>query len=283
MNELKKYCSFFFLIGRSNTGKSTLINKIIGKKISIVSRKKNTTQNCILGIETQGIHQSIYIDTPGITFKKNSNINAINVNIKNFLYNTALILLVVDRIQWNSIDQSILEKIKKYQKPILLLINKIDIIKNKTKLLPHILFLKKKHCFLDFIPISAKNGYNIHIVKDIVLKFLKKEKHIFPKNHTTTQSKYFFITEIIREKLMWFLGAELPYTVNIKTKTFEEKINIINITSILFVNTINQKKIIIGKNGTKIKQLGIAARIDIEKFLKKRTHIHLWVQIKKKY
>ncbi|WP_343192775.1 GTPase Era [Buchnera aphidicola (Taiwanaphis decaspermi)] len=281
MIKKKSYCGEIPIIGKSNVGKSTLINKLIGKKISITSKKNNTTQKNILGIKTFDNYQSIYIDCPGVIFNKKKNNYYFDKKTMNYILNSKLVIFVIDNIYWGIDEEKILFLIKKYNNCILLVINKIDLLKNKKKLLPYLNFLNKKTNFLSLIPVSAKKNINIKNIIKVVNRSLPIKKHFFSSKKTNNLSKHFMIKEIVREKLMRNLNMELPYDFFLKINSFylNEK-NEYNIKINIFVNSLNKKKIFIGKKASKIKLCSLLSRINIEKFLQNKVNLMLWVKTK---
>ncbi|CUR53802.1 GTPase Era [Serratia symbiotica] len=282
MNEVKKYCGFIAIIGRSNVGKSTLLNKLIGHKISITSHKKQTTNYNIIGINTENFYQAIYIDTPGFIIKnKYVNSNIINNIINNLIKYVNLIIFVVEGTYWMFDDKILLQKLNNITCPVLLVINKIDHINNKSQLLPHISFLSKKMNFLNIIPISAKKEEGINIIINIVKKCLPQSKHYFSNNFITDQSHIFIASEIIREKFLRFVGGEIPYHIQVNIEKFMlNKFNEYKIDAIILVKRKSQKKIIIGNNGNKLKIIGVTARQDMEKIFCNKVHLKLWIKVK---
>jgi len=281
VNIQRKYCGHITIIGKVNVGKSTLINQIIGKKISIVSRKKNTTQKNIIGVKTQEHYQAIYTDTPGVLFeKKNDQINYKKNNCYKITNNTILIIFMIDRIFWTEHDQKIFNIIKKNNVPIVILINKIDKISNKVILLPFIDFLKKKVNPKEVIPISAKKTKNIILLNKIIKSYLPEKSHIYPKNYITTNSQFFTASEIVREQLISLLGDELPSIVKVEIVSFQktEKKEVYCIRAIIWVENVRQKRIVIGRNGEKIKKISMISRKNIEKEFHIKTHLILWVK-----
>ncbi|CAL1329454.1 GTPase Era [Candidatus Providencia siddallii] len=276
MTKTKTYCGFIKIIGQPNVGKSTLLNKLLGKKISITSKKPQTTHQCIMGIKTINNYQIIYIDTPGISFKKNT---TINTSLKS-INNVELIIFIVDKIILTDNDLILLSKLKKLHNNIILVINKIDKIIDKKNILPYIKFISKKINFIHILPISAKKEININILSKIINKYIPESKHFFTKNNITDKSKEFIASEIIREKLIRFLGDELPYSTNVKIENFHiKKNNLFIIKGLILIKRPNQKKIIIGKNGNKIKKIGTEARISMEKFFEYKVHLKIWIKI----
>ncbi|MCW5197673.1 GTPase Era [Buchnera aphidicola] len=283
MKKIKnQYCGKIAIIGNQNSGKSSLMNKLIGKKISITSRKKNTTQRNILGIKTIKNYQFIYIDTPG--FKKQKNLNFTkDLKLNHYsLKNLKLIILVIDTIIWNKNYNILLNLINKKNIPNLIVINKIDKIKKKNKILPFIEYIHKKFSQTKIIPVSSKTGDNIKILEKIIKKKIPIQKHLFHKNINNNYSLKFQIYEIIRETIMRYFGDELPYSSKIKIKSIQKNIRkemIIN--SEIFVLNVRQKKIFIGKNGTKIKLFSMISKVKLEKILNTKIHLFIWIKILK--
>ncbi|CAL4320684.1 GTPase Era [Buchnera aphidicola] len=283
MKKKQKYCGEILIIGNQNTGKSSLMNKLVEKKISITSKKRNTTQKKILGIQTIKNYQFIYIDTPGLTrhnnkkkFLKNIYFNQkINKKIK-------IIIFVLDKLLLEKNIQIITNFFKKKKIILLIVLNKIDKIKKKNIILPFIKKIKEKCFFKEIIPISSKTGENINILKKIIKKNLPKNKHEFHKNKCENSSTKFKIKEIIREKIMRYFGDELPYIINIKIYSMiPNQYGEIIIKSNIYVKYARQKKIFIGTKGNKIKLLSLLARKDIKKILKKNIHLYIWIKHKK--
>ncbi|UDG79311.1 GTPase Era [Candidatus Ecksteinia adelgidicola] len=282
MIEKKKYCGLITILGRSNVGKSTLINQLLGKKISITSHKTQTTRYPIIGINTKDIYQSIYIDTPGLQIKKKRTIDHfMNRMINSSIKDATLIIFVVESLNWTLNDQIVCNKLNVLTCPILLAINKIDNLTDKSKLLPYISFLSKKINFLEVVPFSAKEKININIINNIVQKNLPESSHYFSKNNIINCSQNFMVSEIIRESLIRFLNKELPYSliVNVEKIILSDHGDY-NIYGLIFVENVNQKKIVIGYKGEKIKMIGIISRKNIEIFLNAKVYLNLWVKEK---
>ncbi|QJC33250.1 GTPase Era [Enterobacteriaceae endosymbiont of Donacia clavipes] len=269
------YYGKILILGRSNVGKSTLINTLIGKKISIISHKINTTNFNIVGIYNNNSYQIEYIDTPGNIFFNKINFNLLINNKFNF------ILFVLDRNKWNHIEKKILEILNKINIPIILIINKVDKIKNKNILLPYINSIKKKIKFIFLFIISAKYKLYTDVINNFICKNLPKKKHRYPKNYITNQTKEIIIKEIIRENIIKYIHKELPYLINIKINNIlKEKIKKNEIKILFLVKNLNQKKIIIGKKAKKLKLIKYQSEQNIENFFKKKINLKIWVQIK---
>ncbi|OTQ73485.1 GTPase Era [Gilliamella apicola] len=283
MTESKQHCGFVAIVGRPNVGKSTLLNQLLGQKVSITSRKAQTTRHRIVGIDTQGDDQIIYIDTPGLHIEEKRAINRLmNRAASSSIGDVELVIFVVEGTHWNEDDEMVAGKLKDCKAPILLVINKIDNVTDKTQLLPHIQEISQKINFLDVVPISAEKGEGVDIIKNIVKKHLPIGQHHFPEDYITDRSQRFMASEIIREKLMRFLGDELPYSVTVEIEQFkvDERTGMYRINGLILVERDGQKKMVIGNKGEKIKKIGIEARKDMQLFFDNKVHLELWVKVK---
>ncbi|OCG70031.1 GTPase Era [Gilliamella sp. Occ3-1] len=283
MTETTQHCGFVAIVGRPNVGKSTLLNQLLGQKISITSRKAQTTRHRIVGIDTQDNDQIIYIDTPGLHIEEKRAINRLmNRAASSSIGDVELVIFVVEGTHWNDDDEMVANKLKDCKSPVLLVINKIDNVIDKTQLLPHIQAISQKVNFLDVVPISAEKGEGVDIIKDIVKKHLPEGEHHFPEDYITDRSQRFMASEIIREKLMRFLGDELPYSVTVEIEQFkvDERNGMYRINGLILVERDGQKKMVIGNKGEKIKKIGIEARKDMQSFFDNKVHLELWVKVK---
>lgn len=221
MSELAPHCGFIAIVGRPNVGKSTLLNQLLGQKISITSRKPQTTRHRIMGIDTRDNYQAIYVDTPGLHMEEKRAINRLmNRAASSSIGDVELVIFVVEGTRWTDDDEMVLGKLKAGKAPVLLAINKVDNLQDKSILLPHIQMLSQKMDFMDVVPISAEEGKNVDTIAAIVHKLLPEADHHFPEEYVTDRSQRFMASEIIREKLMRFLGAELPYSVTVEIEQF---------------------------------------------------------------
>ncbi|MCX8574670.1 MULTISPECIES: GTPase Era [unclassified Gilliamella] len=283
MTETTQHCGFVAIVGRPNVGKSTLLNQLLGQKVSITSRKAQTTRHRIVGIDTQGSDQIIYIDTPGLHIEEKRAINRLmNRAASSSIGDVELVIFVVEGTHWTDDDEMVANKLKDCKSPVLFVINKIDNVTDKTQLLPHIQEISQKINFLDVVPISAEKGEGIDIIKDIVKKHLPVGEHHFPEDYITDRSQRFMASEIIREKLMRFLGDELPYSVTVEIEQFkvDERTGMYRINGLILVERDGQKKMVIGNKGEKIKKIGIEARKDMQSFFDTKVHLELWVKVK---
>lgn len=278
----KTYCGFIAIVGRPNVGKSTLLNKILGQKISITSRKAQTTRHRIVGIHTEGEYQAIYVDTPGLHIEEKRAINRLmNRAASSAIGDVDLIIFVVEGTKWTDDDEMVLNKLRTAKAPVVLAINKVDNIKGKEELLPHITELSQKFDFAEILPISAQRGKNVHILQKIVRKSLREGVHHFPEEYVTDRSQRFMASEIIREKLMRFTGEELPYSVTVEIEQFKmNERGVYEINGLILVERDGQKKMVIGNGGQKIKTIGIEARKDMERLFDNQVHLELWVKVK---
>ena len=280
--QTETYCGFIAIVGRPNVGKSTLLNKILGQKISITSRKAQTTRHRIVGIKTEGAYQEIYVDTPGLHIEEKRAINRLmNRAASSAITDVDLVIFVVDGTHWNDDDEMVLNKLRKTKVPVVLAINKIDNIKNKDDLLPFITEISQKFNFADIVPMSAEKGNNLDAIEKIVRKSLRPGVHPFPEDYVTDRSQRFMASEIIREKLMRFMGEELPYSVTVEIEQF--KVNergTYEINGLILVERDGQKKIVIGRKGEKLKKIGTEARLDMERLFDNKVHLELWVKVK---
>jgi GTP-binding protein Era len=274
-------CGYVAIVGRPNVGKSTLLNHILGQKISITSRRPQTTRHQILGIKTQGDTQVIYVDTPGLHLVEHKAINRfMNKAASDSLKHVDVVIFVVDRTKWTEEDDLVLEKVRNAKAPVILVINKVDQSKEKSRLLPHIEALAEKYEFNEIIPISAKHGHNLLELEQIIDKYLPDSVHFFPEDQITDRTQRFLAAELVREKIMRQLGAELPYSVTVEIEEFKRDNKILHISALILVERSGQKKIIIGEKGEQIKTIGRDARKDMEKLFDSKIMLNLWVKVK---
>ncbi|MBR0574135.1 GTPase Era [Pasteurella atlantica] len=280
--QTKTYCGFIAIVGRPNVGKSTLLNKILGQKVSITSRKAQTTRHRILGIHTEEQYQAVYVDTPGLHIEEKRAINRLmNKAASSAISDVDLVIFVVEGTKWNDDDEMVLNKLRATKAPVVLAINKVDNIKDKEILLPHITELSQKFDFKDILPISAERGKNVNALKSIVRKSLREGIHHFPEEYVTDRSQRFMASEIIREKLMRFLGEELPYSVTVEIEKFNiNERGIYEINGLILVERDGQKKMVIGNGGSRIKTVGTEARHDMERLFDAKVYLELWVKVK---
>ncbi|WP_426576797.1 GTPase Era [Xenorhabdus stockiae] len=282
MSKEKNYCGFVAIVGRPNVGKSTLLNQLLGQKVSITSRKPQTTRHRIMGIHTEGVYQTIYVDTPGLHIEEKRAINRLmNRAASSSIGDVELVIFVVEGTHWTPDDEMVVNKLRDLRCPVMLVINKVDNVTDKTILLPHIGFLSQQMNFIDVVPISAEKGTNVDTIAKIVRERIPEAEHHFPEDYITDRSQRFMASEIIREKLMRFLGEELPYSVTVEIEQFvTNERGGYTIHGLILVERDGQKKMVIGNKGSKIKTIGTEARQDMEKLFDVKVHLELWVKVK---
>tara|TARA_Y200000002_G_C22683549_1_gene665061 strand:+ start:1157 stop:2062 length:906 start_codon:yes stop_codon:yes gene_type:complete len=281
----KKYCGYISIIGKPNVGKSTILNHILGKKISITSRKAQTTRNNILGIKTLKNKQMIFADTPGMHIKSPKVMNKVlNRSAQSLIDDSDLILFVVQRLTLDEQDLSVLEKLKEADAKVICVVNKIDQIEDKNKLLPLISRLADKYNFLDIIPISAINNDGINNLEELIQKYLPENDHIYGEEEIKSNHKdLFMVSELIREKIIRMLGDELPHDTFVQVELMEDEDLILKIHATIYVVRESQKQIVIGKGGATLKKIGQQARLELEDYFNKKVFLKTWVKVKKNW
>ena len=275
-------CGYIAIVGRPNVGKSTLLNRLMGQKVSITTHKPQTTRHRILGIKTIENAQFVYVDTPGIHNKTNSALNRyMNRAATTSIADVDIIVFVIEGIRWTEQDELVLDKLAGIEKPVILVINKTDKIKNKDKFLPHIAVLTAKYKFAQIIPVSARTGEAIDQLETAIQELLPISSPFFPDDQVTDRSERFLAAEFIREKLMRSLGEELPYALTVQIEKFENKGHIKRIYAVIWVSRESQKGILIGKGGQQLKIVGEQARKDMEQAFDSKVFLQLWVKVKK--
>ncbi len=275
-------CGYVALIGRPNVGKSTLMNHLLGQKISITSRKPQTTRHRILGIDTTEKGQAIYMDTPGMHDSEKRALNRyLNRTADTTLAGVDVVVWLIDRPVWHEYDEVIFKKLESAGLPVILVLNKIDRLKNRDDSLAFFSEAQKKYPFQQMVPVSALKSQNLEQLQSIILSSLPEGDLIYPEDQITDRSERFLAAEIIREKLTRQLGDELPYALTVEIERYEDLANIAKIYAIIWVERSTQKSIVIGKQGDRLKKVGMDARKDIEKLIDKKAYLQLWVKVKK--
>ncbi|AYO13399.1 GTPase Era [Vibrio owensii] len=278
-----QHCGFIAIVGRPNVGKSTLLNKILGQKISITSRKPQTTRHRIMGVDTDGDYQAIYVDTPGLHIEEKRAINRLmNRAANSSLSDVNLVFFLVDGTHWTKDDEMVLTKLQKSNFPVVLCVNKVDNVQDRNEVMMHMADMSKKMDFVDVVPISAKQGKNIDVLRKHVRDHLPEATHHFPEEYVTDRSQRFMASEIVREKLMRFTGEELPYSVTVEIERFDynPETDGFHINALILVERNGQKKMVIGKGGEKIKTIGREARLDMEELFGRKVYLETWVKVK---
>ncbi|MFK5969185.1 MAG: GTPase Era [Candidatus Marithrix sp.] len=274
-------CGYVAIIGRPNVGKSTLLNYLLGQKISITSRKPQTTRHSLLGIKTKNNNQIIYIDTPGLHQRMHNAMNRyLNRAAINSIEGVNVIVWLVEALQWTNEDSYVLKALAKTPVPVILAVNKIDKISNRNTLLPYIQEVTVKHNFTEIFPISALKDQNLEQLETKIVNLLPNGIPLFPEEQITDRSEKFIFSEIVREKLIRRLGDELPYRLTVQIEQFKNLPKITNINALIWVETNGQKGIVIGKKGQILKSVGKEAREDMEVWLNNKVFLQLWVKVK---
>ena len=268
------------IVGKTNAGKSTLLNNILGQKIAITSRKPQTTRHRFLGIKTEGNHQIIFVDTPGFHSGQKRALNRyMNKIATNAMRGVDIVLYVVDNLNWSEED---LERVKSisHETSIILVINKTDKLSDKNLLLPFIEERSKDSVFSHIIPISALKSIGVEELVGLVNDKLPLGSHLYPEDQVTNISEKFLASEVIREKCINKLGDELPYRISVSIERFSELKKIIHIDSVIYVEKQSQKGMLIGQSGSRLKSIGTASRIELEELLDSKIMLKTWVKVK---
>lgn len=279
--ELKHKSGFVSLVGRPNVGKSTLLNHMIGEKVSIVSDKIQTTRHRIHGILSEEDAQIIFVDTPGVHKPKHELGDAmVNVSIQS-LRDVDLVLFIINAEEgFGKGDQFIINKLKEINTPVFLVINKIDLV-HPDDLLPLITLYTEKMVFSEVVPVSALNGNNVETLQSLIKSYLPEGPKYYHPDDKTDRSTQFRISELIREKVLFYTEEEIPHSVNVLVESIEEKEHIVHIHALIITERPSQKGILIGKRGSMLKQIGKEARMELEDYFDKKVNLQLWVKVVK--
>ena len=274
-------CGYVAIVGRPNVGKSTLLNHLLGQKLAITSRKPQTTRHNMLGIKTEGNVQAVYVDTPGLHKNGETALNRyMNRTAASALKDVDVVIFVVDRTRWTDEDQAVLERVQYVTGPLIVAVNKTDRIEDKAELLPHLRWLAEQLPNAEIVPISAQHGQNLEALEKLVAERLPEGEHFFPEDQITDRSSRFLAAELVREKIMRQLGAELPYQITVEIEEFKQEGAVLHIHALILVEREGQKKIIIGDKGERIKSIGQSARKDMEVLFDSKVMLNLWVKVK---
>jgi GTP-binding protein Era len=277
-------CGFVALIGRPNVGKSTLMNHLLKQKISITSRKPQTTRHRILGINTTEAGQAIYMDTPGMHNSEKRALNRyLNRTAETTLLGVDVIVWLIDGLSWHEYDEVIFKKLEQAGLPVILAVNKVDKVKDKDAILAFFAEAQHRFPFEHLVPISALKRTNLDQLEGLIMKLLPENDLIYPEDQITDRPERFLAAEIIREKLTRRLGDELPYALTVEMERYEELPTITKIYAIIWVERLTQKNIVIGKEGDMLKKVGTDARFDIERLIGQKVYLQLWVKVKKNW
>ena len=281
MTKTNAQCGYIAIVGRPNVGKSTLLNHLLGHKLCITSRKPQTTRHTLLGIKTEGTVQMIFVDTPGIHTNQERAINRVmNRSAASVISDVDVLIFVLDRFDWGDADEYVAKHISNSEVPVIVVLNKVDMLEDKSELLPHLNFIASKVNAAALIPLSALKKINLNQLEEKIKGYIPEQPHIFPEDQITDRSERFLAAEIVREKITRQLGAEVPYQVTVEIEQFRVDGNITFIDALILVERDGQKKIIVGAKGERIKKIGEQARADIESLLGCRVMLKTWVKIR---
>jgi GTP-binding protein Era len=275
-------CGLVALVGRPNVGKSTLLNFLLEQKLSITSRKPQTTRQQVLGVKTVDADQMIFVDTPGLHRDEPKAINkAMNRSATSAMADVDLVLFLIDRGKWTEEDAWVLEKLRTVKAPVALIVNKMDLMDDPKALLPEMQSLHALHDFAGVFPISALRQKNLDVLETFVRGNLPEGHHLFPQGQITNRTERFLAAELIREKIIRQLGDELPHTTAVEIEGFQpDERGTQHISAIIFVEREGQKRIVIGTGGSRLRSIGTEARRDMEKAFDSKVMLKLWVKVK---
>lgn len=274
-------CGYVAIVGQPNVGKSTLLNHLLGMKLSITSRKPQTTRHKVLGIKTEGPLQLIFVDTPGIHQNQKKAINRVmNKAAENAIRDVDVVVFVVDRMQWNEADQLVARHLINQSAPVIIAINKIDNVDDMDALLPALETLHKALPNAELIPVSALRSKHLDVLETAIARHIPGGEHLFPDDQITDRSERFLAAEIVREKITRQLGAEVPYQVSVEIEDFSRNANILQINALILVEREGQKRIIIGTKGERLKSIGQQARLDMERLFDCKVMLKLWIKVR---
>ena len=281
MTDGSERCGYAAIVGRPNVGKSTLLNYALGQKISITSRKPQTTRHQVMGIYTDSGDQVVFVDTPGMHLEQGKAINRyMNRAASSALADVDLVLFVVDRNRWTSEDDLVLEALRHTETPVALIINKIDRLEDPGVLLPWTESVRLKYGFDAIFPISALRQSNLPALMTYIRDNMPAGAHFFPEDQLTTRSERFLAAELIREKIVRQLGDEMPYTTAVEIESFKLDGKLLRIDALIYVERQGQKKIVIGEGGSRLRSIGTEARKDMEMAFSGKVMLKLWVKVK---
>lgn len=284
IGEVMNFCGFIAIVGRPNVGKSTLLNHLIGEKISITANKPQTTRHTIIGVKTVVDHQAVFIDTPGMHLRQKKAINReMNKAARNALEDVNAVIFMVEAMEWTAEDDLVLSCVENLTCPVFLLVNKVDKVKNKEQLLPYLSMLAQKMHFAEIIPCVATHGTQVEIIENKIFAVLPEGPFFFADDAVTDKPLNFRLAEIIREKLTRVLTAELPYALSVEIEKVTQTDTQLLIHAVIWVERQSQKAIVIGKHGAQLKEIGRQARLEMNHLLKNSVHLELWVKVRENW
>jgi GTP-binding protein Era len=278
------HCGFAALVGRPNVGKSTLLNALVGQKLSIVTPRPQTTRHRILGLVQLPKAQIAFVDTPGLHSQAKRALNkAMNRTAAAALDEADLVVLVVEALVWNSEDELVLKRIARASRPVLVAVNKVDRVNPRERLLPYLAELDARHGFLGLVPVSALKEKNLDDLRNSIAEHLPLSPPLFPDGELTDRGIEFRIAEMIREKLTLELNQEVPYGVAVEVEKLAEEDGQLTVDAAIWVDRDGQKPIVIGAKGARLKRVGTSARLALNGMLGRRLHLNLWVKVRENW
>ena len=277
-------CGYVAIIGRPNVGKSTLLNRLLGQKLVITSHRAQTTRHAILGVNTLESGQILYVDTPGIHQRSGSALNRyLNRAARAMIPDVDLVLFVVEALCFNDEDQAALDAIAEAGTPVIVAVNKVDRVSDKSRLLPYLEQLAARHDFVALVPVSATRGTQTDALEQAILKALPEGENLFPPDQLTDRSERFLAAELLREQLTQRYGDELPYRTTVEIERFEEHEGRYHIHALIWVERESQKGIIVGQRGHALKAAATQARLEMQKLFDRPVHLEVWVKVKQSW
>ncbi len=272
---------FVALVGRPNVGKSTLLNALLGQKVSIVTRKPQTTRHRIMGIHQRDDAQIVYVDTPGLHQGGRTAMNRyLNDAAGSALADVDVVVLVIESGRWSDDDERVLKRLQAINTPVIVAMNKVDRVRDKNQLLPQIAEVAARGDFVDVVPVSAQRRDNLAALESAIIARLPSSPALFPRNQVTDRGEAFMAAELVREQLTIALGDELPYASTVEIEAFETEGQLRRIAAIIWVERVGQRRIMIGEGGSRVKQIGTAARHEMEQVFGGRVYLKLWVKVR---
>lgn len=269
------------LLGRPNVGKSTLLNRLIGQKLSITAPKPQTTRHVILGIQTLPEAQIVYVDTPGLHRQGRRAMNRyLNRAAASVLGYVDVVVFLIEALRWINEDGDVLQRLADFPGPVVLAVNKVDRIADKSRLLPFLRDLTGQREFVEIVPLSALKGDNVVALEQVIARLLPEQEFLFPEDQITTASERFLAAELIREKLTRLLREELPYALTVEIERFVEEQRLVRIHAVIWVERETQKGIVIGEKGSTLREVGRQAREDMERLLGRKVFLETWVKVR---
>jgi GTP-binding protein Era len=272
---------FVALVGRPNVGKSTLLNAVLGQKVSIATRKPQTTRHRILGIHQRDDAQIVYVDTPGLHEGGRTAMNRyMNEAAGSALGDVDVVVFMIEAGRWTDADERVLQRLQTVRAPVVAVINKADRLRDKNRLLPEIEALAGRYDFAAVVPVSALKSDKLDALESALIEALPRGPALFPRDQITDRDERFMATELIREQLTLMLGDELPYASTVEIEAFEQEGQLRRIAAIIWVERVGQRRIVIGEGGEQAKRIGAAARLQMEHLLGGRVYLKLWVKVR---